>query len=289
MMSVRGRCRCPVLTESDTPFCLWCHPGDESSTSVVEILRRQPFQAEYVPSASPLLLQICKEGLFRGASAIASMVKGDVPSNIARTIVPTEKGLEQVREVLQMAAQGELEHIPPSIVTTAELFEAIRWPKDAESGLRFGLPGLSLFDAVKVTEEVRNRTARPPTTLWQLSEWRGLATVVQSAPRDAAVQRGTPSEECPAGQQLCGGQGCAVGSSAGNWGNLGERPLAQEALPRDPSQSSPWHCSSLLRPKTRLTATPCSIHHFCCSRPQRSRQALSLRRGICSENWIRDR
>lgn len=118
-------------------------------------LRSDPYNARYASCASPLLLRACSDGLIRGGSAIASIARGNVPSEFQTPFVPSERGLHMVQSVFEMAEAGKIEYVPSSVVSTLELFEALRWPRDSESGARFGFPDRSLFDsgadAVEVT------------------------------------------------------------------------------------------------------------------------------------------
>eukprot|EP00188_Purpureofilum_apyrenoidigerum_P004288 Plantae.Rhodophyta-Purpureofilum_apyrenoidigerum.ctg4763.p1 GENE.Plantae.Rhodophyta-Purpureofilum_apyrenoidigerum.ctg4763~~Plantae.Rhodophyta-Purpureofilum_apyrenoidigerum.ctg4763.p1 ORF type:complete len:472 (-),score=79.88 Plantae.Rhodophyta-Purpureofilum_apyrenoidigerum.ctg4763:586-2001(-) len=121
--------------------------GDERGSSVTACIRGPPFNANYVTCASPLLLKASKEGLIRAGAVVASMARGKLPKDVAAAMIPTERGLEVLHNTLKMASEGDFEHVPNSVVTLSELFESLRWPRDAESGLRFGLPARSLFDA----------------------------------------------------------------------------------------------------------------------------------------------
>mmetsp|Transcript_13660 Transcript_13660/g.19701 ORF Transcript_13660/g.19701 Transcript_13660/m.19701 type:complete len:463 (-) Transcript_13660:288-1676(-) len=123
--------------------------GNEEQTTVVRTLRKS-FGAKYVPTASPLLLRACGDGLLRGGAAIASLVRGNLPKDITDPFLPSDRGIDVVTNAFRLAAEGMIDHVPAQVVTSAELFEAFSWPRDADTGLRYGLPAPSLFDVESV-------------------------------------------------------------------------------------------------------------------------------------------
>ena len=122
---------------------------------------RQQVGCAYVSLAPPGLLRLCEEG----APAVLSgwMEQWGKPVRTAQRVwVADELACQSLREVLELIDDGQLTPPPEAnekLELTQQYLEYVNWARDAETGLRWGFPGESMWPEEK-------EAPVPPAVRW---------------------------------------------------------------------------------------------------------------------------
>ena len=122
---------------------------------------RQQVGCAYVSLAPPGLLRLCEEG----APAVLSgwMEQWGKPARTAQRVwVADELACQSLREVLELIDDGQLTPPPEAnekLELTQQYLEYVNWARDAETGLRWGFPGESMWPEEK-------EAPVPPAVRW---------------------------------------------------------------------------------------------------------------------------
>lgn len=99
--------------------------------------------AGYVSSMASSTRTMQEEGVFKGGNLFASMFGGKPATPQTKGyILPERRGMEVVEYALSMVAAGKVELVGRA-PDMNDYMDAIMWPKDSESGYRFGFPTTS--------------------------------------------------------------------------------------------------------------------------------------------------
>ena len=110
--------------------------------------------AAYVSSMSSTTRTMMEQGLFKGASMLASMF-GKKTAPVVDTkgyLLPEKKGLEVVNHAMTMVAGGKV-LLQSRAADVNDYMDAIMWPKDSESGYRYGFPSATTSSYTTTTSE----------------------------------------------------------------------------------------------------------------------------------------
>ena len=100
---------------------------------------------EYVSVMHPAVALVVREGLWSGGQKLQRHVSGE---DDACQFEPSEEAMQMIKSAVELlSAAGMTPSFGKAAYTASEWLEAMGWPKDADTGGRFGFPGRSMWES----------------------------------------------------------------------------------------------------------------------------------------------